>query len=393
MGLFRRFKGDPKTAFANMVLADLRDRGVSECSYVEDDFAVAYKRSDGGGGHIYLQNTFADCDGADDDYIRQRIANLVQAVAFPPERPSSWAEAQPNLRGVIRNATFGLGAPDTAKTILSRPWQPFLSEMAVIDTPTAMSYVTEDDLVTWEVSKEEVFAAARANLAERRPSAPAERQIMRFVDTGDSYFVSMLLVEGWLASFALTPQDRPVAFITDTSSLVVVPGATTITPLLEMAEEEYSQAGRSISPQAYTVDADGRVVPYPELAGRDDAVKVHRAATILAGNEYATQKHWLDQRHEAQSVDVFTASCTVMQREDNSLFSYTTWPDGVDTLLPRADFVAMAAEEASFFVEWPMLTEFVSLEPERGLYPVRYRVRQWPDAETVAALRSRAVSP
>src|SRR5262249_16816604 len=150
-------------------------------------------------------------------------------------------------------------------------------------------------LETWGVDAERVFAKARANLAEiaALPDSPAPDGpvLMRFVESGDAYFVSRLLVYGWLASLASRVGGRPVAFVPDQNTLVVTddrPDA--LGPVFELAEKEYGEAVRGISPQAYTVDDAGEVVPYDAPRGHPLAAQVHRAEAILAANEYANQQ-------------------------------------------------------------------------------------------------------
>lgn len=122
----------------------------------------------------------------------------------------------------------------------------------------------------------------------------------------------------------------------------------------------------------------------------------HRGEAILAQAEYAAQKDWLDARHEKHAVDVHVASLMLMGRPDGSVFTVTTWTDGVDTLLPRADLVGFATADGRtepFFVPWPVVVEETGLVPAAGTAPQRYSVTAWPAEPVLARLRERAVTP
>lgn len=77
-------------------------------------------------------------------------------------------------------------------------------------------------------------------------------------------------------------------------------------------------------------------------------------------------------------------------KPNRGLFSFfCTWSKGVDTLLPQADTAMFCAsqDEAIGPVPW---TEVVAraghLLKDPGLYPKRYRVRDFPDAATLGDL-------
>jgi hypothetical protein len=395
MSILSRFAGDPKARFAKQVLAEVNRCGVEEAWVDQAEFAIGYRRSSGDEpGWVFLSNVYAESQGLDRGAVRHNIERLVQTVLNAPELPQTWAAARVCLRPVIRGATFGLGAGE--HTLLSRPLLPFLSEMVVIDTPVSMAYVLDRHLAEWAVTPEEVFAAARHNLAALTgppdQGARDDPRLIRFVDDGDGYFVSRLLVPGWLASFATPFGGRPVAFMPANNHLLIATtGSEALPGLLELAEKEFNEEPRSISPKAYTVDVTGQLIEYP--AELEHTKQLHRSATILAASEYGTQKHRLEQRFEKSGVDIFVASFAVMQRPDESLFSVATWGCGVDTLLPRADYVAFADDHDRFFAEWETVESMVELPVAEGFHPPRHRVTSWPEQSIVDALKRRAVTP
>jgi hypothetical protein len=244
-----------------------------------------------------------------------------------------------------------------------------------------------------------VFAAARENLAGRAAlisGTPGDggRAVLRFVDDGNGYFTSMLVLDGFLAGFADRVGGRPVAFIADKDSLLVTVDLPDALPkLFELVEEQFREAVRSISPVGYTVDDAGRVVPYQGPAGSAVARSAHRAEVLLASSEYAGQKEALEARFEAEENDVFVGSVLVAQRPDESVFSVAVWGFDVDTLLPEADFVAFQADHEQLTVPFAVAVAEASLVPEPDYVPTRYRVTSWPPEPVMSRLRAQSISP
>lgn len=377
--------------FTEQVLAGLRQAGVHNVRVDRENFALHTIEPDGEpGGVLNLGPTFAECQQAPAE-TPARIAKLIAIVTSASESFDTWASARERLRPVLRAATYGLD-PDMEFEQLSRPALPFLQERVVIDLPTSMQYVTPSRLADWGVSADEVFAAARANLAATAPwdFPPGDDGpvILNFVDEdGDLYLSSLPLLDGWLAATAPAVGGRPVAFMAEHSSLLVVSDGDQLAHVLELIEKDYREAPRSLSPMAYTVDDSGAVVPYPVLAGHPAQAAVRRAATMLAATEYNSQKDWLDERHEAEMVDIFTASLMVNEAHE----TVAVWGQDVDTLLPRADRVAFVGDtQEPILVPWETVTQLVPLSPEPEFDPPRYRVRSWPSADVMQQLLARA---
>jgi hypothetical protein len=406
MGLLRRLRATPEDRFASEVLDAVRASGaVAKAWYAPEQFAIGWRRSPhDNDGWIYLSNTFRETAGMDrrerGDIIRRLVATMVSAG---PE-DLTWDEVRPRLRPVLRGITFGLGVPDGAMPPLARPAMPYLAEMVVIDLPDSMAYVTAARLDDWGVVASDVFDAARENLADladRATAADADHgaTMVRFIDDGDTYCTSMLLVDGFLARMCERTGGRAVAFVPDRNSMLVVPDdANALLTLLPMVEEEYVESVRSVSPVAYTVDDAGAVIPYPVEGSGPLAARLHRAEAILAATEYAAQKDMLDARHDKAGVDVFVGSLIAGARQDESLFTVAVWTDGIDTLLPEADFVGFVADGSApgadmFTVPWLAVANEMDLVPADGLHPTRYRVTAWPAPEVIDRLRARAVEP
>jgi hypothetical protein len=400
MGLLSRLRGTPEDRFAAEVLDAVKATGaVAKAWYAPETFAIGWRRNaQDNDGWIYLSNTFRETAEMDRRERADQVRRLVAGMIATGTVGDSWEECRPLLRPVLRTATFGLGAPGHTARPLSRPALPFLNEFVVIDMPDSMAYVSAARLDDWSVTASEVFEAARANLADL-----AERALtacskdgptsVRFVDDGDAYYTSMLLVDGFLAGMSARVGGRPVAFVPDRNTLLVVPDQPDmVADLLKMAEEEFGRSVRSISPMAYTVDDAGTVVPYSGEGSGPLAARLRRAEAILATTEYATQKEAIEAQHEKEGIDIHVAALVAVARDaDDSLFTLAVWSDGVETLLPQAEFIGFTDGGQPWLVPWGVVAAEVHLMPADDLHPERYRVSAWPAPEVVDRLRARAI--
>jgi hypothetical protein len=409
MGLFGR-SSSPREKFAQEVLdAVVATRQVESVRYDEAEFAIVYRRrgEDAESGQIFLHNIFRETADLGRRERAQRIKNLVAIVVGSRSAADTWNEAGPKLRPVVRGVSFGLGVPgattvDSPIRLVSRPALPYLVELAVVDEPTSMAYVTHGRLGEWGVTEDQVFATARQNLVEgsghvEGPPSDGGPVLLRFIDTGDAYTTSMLLIDGFLSGLANRVGGRPVAFMPHKDTLIVTSDApAALRAIYGLVEQEFREATRSLSPAGYTVDDAGAVIPYQAPPGSELAPVVHRAEVILAAAEYGGQKEALDAQHERDELDIYVDSLLVVQRPDDSLFSVAVWGDGVDTLMPEADFVAFQPGDGpgeALTVPFDIVVREASLLPEPGYTPVRYRVTAWPREPVMQRLRAQAVTP
>jgi hypothetical protein len=393
VGIFdrlRRRSGPDR--FAREVLDALRAAGISDAHYDRRQFAVEYRRGPTTeSAWLYLHNLYAECQ-REPNSRDARIRRFVTTFTRLPEVPERWESARDRLRPVLRSATFARGGEAGRPAALRRPAFPFLDEMVVVDQPTSMAYVSEVTCAEWGVSAEEAFATARANLAATAGLPPAEhpggRVMLRFIDDGDAYWVSHILLDGWLAGLADHVGGNPVAFMPDVRSLVVVDAdPEPLAELYELVERHFAESPRPLSPVGYTIDQTGRVVPLAVAAGHPAAAAADRATRMLAATEYGAQQNIL--RGE---VDDYVASYAVFGTAEGTTFSVAAWTRGMHVLLPKVDFVAFNVTAASaFFVPWDVVMEADVLTELPEYRPARYRGEVWPAPAAFGYLRERAV--
>jgi hypothetical protein len=381
--------------FARHVLAAAEDYGLAGVWYDPAQYAIAYRRL--AGEHpawVGLEQPFTDFGASTGALRRRQIQQLVISMVNAPALPQTWAEAKALLRPVVQSTSFALTTPAGGPTMMTRPALPHLSQYVVLEMPTGGVYVTHEQVTGWGAADTDVFAQAWANLAATTPVhmqlSPSGRRPLRFVDPTDPYFAARLLLPGRLAALAAWVSSRPVAFMPDRSTIILSPdNPDSLARVYEVAGEEYAEATYPLSPQGYTLDEKGAILPYQAPAGHPVATKVRGAAALLSATEYGTQARLLADRPDLTGPDAVLGSVNVVRAPDQSVRTVTTWSGDHRELLPTAEYLMVRgpAEQEVVVVPWRVATETLDLVPLDGLKPPRFRVRNHPTEETWEKLR------
>jgi hypothetical protein len=293
---------------------------------------------------------------------RRRVDQFVAGFLRTPGLPDDWDHACPLLRPVLRGGT-PLAADITAP--LRRPALPYLAEFVVVDQPETMTYVSADQLKAWDVSAGEVFAAARNNLSGAVLRGVAhEPTVVQFVDDGDAYWTSHLLLDGWLGRLAEQVGGVPVAFAPERGTLLVAAdGSEHLPGLFAQAEAVYASSPRAITPMAYVSDARGHTVAYSAPEGHPLRRCVQRAEGLLATTEYARQ---------AGALTGNVAELRVVGSEADGWRTRAVWDRDEPALLPSADEVLVGDR----LIPWQQLAP--DLVPVPDLDPPRWQATAWP---------------
>ena len=388
-------RGDsPQDRFAAEILELFRaDSRVEDAWYDREQFAISARTSNNAPILAHLEQLYQQWGMADAVSRAAALEQFVASAVAPPTLPETWDVAGPLVRPALRGISAALPPePEPESGALWRHAFPYLAETVVLDLP-GHPQVSIAQLDRWGVSAETVLTGARRNLAARvirpQPGAPGAR-VLRLVDDGGMHCVAQVMLDGWLAGFGWQLGGRPVAFAPDRATLLIAPEEPgLLASLFEMAEEEYGQSARPISPMAYTVTDAGRVLPYPAPPGHPLHAAVGRAERVLAAAEYGKQKRWLEDAgspHRAGSV-------MLSGRADATIFSVATLAKNSATLLPQADYVAVTADDDMFFVSWQSAEQILGLKPEPHLEPPRFLADVWLAEGSQDALRAAAVNP
>ena len=388
MGIAERLFGSARDRFGKEVAARVRGlESVVRAEYDAEKFQVVYQGSHASEPAVVnLETVFRETQGAPAAARRAAIGRLADVAALPPT-PENWADVQAAVRPVLRPVPA-----DPKFDIVSRPAARYLAEMLVIDTPSAMRYAGHADLRRWGVSAEEAFDAAHRNMARtvtnsldeaRRREGTAEPT--RLTDNGDAYLTSLPLVRGWLATMQRIAGARPLAFPVSNNSLLIAyetDDAEALPKAFEVAEREWREAARPISPAALTVDDDGDVVLYQPAKDHPAHAAVKHAQILLAMDAYGPQTEYL--RGVAGPGDPFPAALKGFRGPGGTETTAASWADAEASLLPEAALVAFPKRnEEMLMIQWAVVAEQAGLTPAEGYHPPRDRVGGWPAADVM----------
>lgn len=397
-------EGGTPDQFAALVLQQLTELGEQNATYNSGEFCIELDN----GFNVYLKKLHEETLRLPEAERATHIGQVAAALRSRAAGPQSWAEVRPLLRPILRPYSYSLEAPVGAKP-LARPAFPFLQEMVAIDMPEFRTVVYPETMQDWDVTVDEIFAVAHANLAALvDPHESDGKAVRRYSDEdGSRYFSSWPLVPGWLAGFrARYGHRRPVAFMPDVDTLFVVPD---VPDLLEQiyprVEQQYRAAAHPVSPQGYTLDDNDRVVPFDQAGPHEQLAAAQRARSGLAVQEYGAQGQWLNELIDDDPVEALEPFGIETAFVNSVMYvpsvqgpcTVTVWGQGLLSLLPETDYIMFIAEvdgqkDTLFEVPFAEVVKIVELTPIPGLLPIRYDVRTWPTSEQLVRLGAAAVT-
>ena len=351
MGLLRRIA---RARLAGQVIKRLRRAGLHDVRYDARGFQVRFT---GDGDDVPTILELAPLLATRGRRRRDQVDRYVAGLLLRPDVPHTWADARPLLRPVLRGCTPG--------TPLRRPVLPFLSEFVVVDQPDTMAYVAKEQLAAWGVVADEVFAAARANLsAAVLRGVATEPVVVQFMDDGDAYWTSHLLLEHWLERLAGQVGGVPVAFAPERGTLLVTAdGSDHLGGLFARAEEIFTTSARPITPMAYASDDQGCTQPYAAPPGHPLHAVVRRAECLLAVREYTRQAEAL--RDVEPRPDAAVAELRLVGSAEEGWRTRAIWEHDGPVLLPAADEVLVGDRIRPWAEVAPRLTVAAGFDPIR----------------------------
>ena len=357
------------------------------------DFGLRIAAPDGTALTLNLHNLYAEVQGVDAEEREGRIQTMVMAMAQGP-RPTTWADAAPRLLPAVRAASWS--AAEAQAQLVREPLVPFVKELCAIDSPCGMTYVTSDDLSAWGVSGRDAMARALENLSAQS-LVVGHRGSTATVLGPDGYASSWLVAPTALEPVVASLGGSVVAVAPHRDHLVLVDStdAAATVEVLEEALEQYRSSPRQLSPVPYVVDGNG-ISPWTPPSGHPAGPAAADAARFLAGVEYSHQRNVLEELFARTATDVFVSECTVMARDDGSLWTCALWVEEVtDGLIPAADILILTpAGEAGerIAIGWADVLRVAGDNLERtGYDPPLWRHHGWPDPQTTNALRDMAL--
>lgn len=400
MDFLDRLLGRPTLdSLIRQVSHQLRSQGLEVAEVLPNQKEIVARRQ-GDPIRIYLGNLFHD-------YARARRADragtiagfLSGVVGDDAKSPTNYAQAKPLLLPVVRSSgaigvamTAGLRAPDGAAmpAIVHRHLVADLEVSLVVDRPRSMAYVNAENLKAWSVSFDQAFEDALQNLRGLREHGgwaeihPGLWQGM----WGDTYESSRLLLPDLIHRLGVSD---PVAMVPFRDVLLVTSGgnAQGLKQLVEMAAGSADRNTRWVSFELLKLNG----TLWESFAPPDHSATVRDLSKRNLADAYASQKQILDAHFQERGVDIFVASHSLAHKVGEGLSSYAVWSEGVDTLMPEADMVAFYRPDhkgsGQLILPWAVAQEHFGPFFEPTDYtPTRYRLRGFPQAQALEAVRS-----
>jgi hypothetical protein len=402
MNSFEKFGQPPgKDRFARLVTDAIRRAGEKdEIAYDREEFRLT---AEGEGRHIFnLENAYREYCAAAPGARQGVLRNFVRSwFAHQKGFPEKYEDVHPDLLPVVRGRRYyevtKLQLQADGMKDAGCPYRPLGEHLAVglgYDLPESILQVRQDTLDGWGVTFDQALAAACENLRGLSGDGLGrEAPGLWRSPWHDNHDAARLMLLDLVRAPAV--RGDPVAMVPNRDTLLVT-GSGDEKGLAAMASlaERASEHPRFLTAVAVRLEGDAWV-PYLPPAGHPSHTRFKLLFAKSVGRDYADQKQALDALHEKAGEDVFVASCTVMQKkETGEVRSYCVWSEGIVSLLPRTDDVAFfqtgGKDEGAVaaIVPWERVRAVVGhLMEADDVYPVRYRVREFPTGEQLAALR------
>lgn len=375
MALFDFFKGgSDQDRFAKAVMARLKAGGLG-AKAIYDPAANTLKI--GEDTTIYLQNgllAWARGDAAE----RERTVAATAGVVLNRQEDLTFEQAAPRLLPAIRNRLH-LDPLLAGPPVAFRPFVGPLSVIVVIDSEHGMALVSEAQLAEWSTSFDAALAIATENLRAISPSRfERQQEGFWFSRYGDYHDVARLLLPEVFSQIGV---DGDPVVIAAERSAVAVAGSHDLPALKAMAsfiEDELMGLDRPIAYTPLVLSGGAWALFFPEGDDLQGVARLHKHQALW---DYAEQKGALDEQLAAAGEDIFVASLQGSRaKEGETLDTFAAWTHGVDTLLPRADYVALVGPDRSArFRAWDDVARIFDLAAARtDHYPERYRLKDLP---------------
>lgn len=258
----------------------------------------------------------------------------------------------------------------------------------VYDLPDQMASVSKEQLEKWGVTYYEALEIARENL-EQEPFTFAKIGDGCYASaTGDSYDSCRLLLPSLIEKFEV--KGDLIALVPSRDSLIVAGSEDeqSLQIMLDLGKKELETNPRPMVPIPLRYDGDDWLDWLPPKNHRLAGPFQELAVSYLI-QEYGEQQQLLNQVHEKGGIDVFVATYNAVQKDDGTIYSYGTWGNGFESLLPKTDWITFVRDDGDVPANapWSKVQEIVGhLLSPTDHYPERFHVKAFPSDEELAAL-------
>jgi hypothetical protein len=352
-----------------------------------------------GGSELSLQNMFLEY-ASNPSSARSGLIRKYAALAYAHTReiPDLWIQAAcdiiPTIRSRFVESTVAARcrAEGTSLDALEFPFAGDLRIRLMYDFGDYMGYVKAAKLQTWGQPRHAVLERATANLGQMQ--TPTWNEVTPGVfklSSPGSFEESLIQLDSvvrmlpFAADAALMPCNRGILLAADSRSVDAVESM-----LLE-AEKALDSPWPMSSTMCRRTSDGWTEFQAPERC----ANLAHGLAVRHLAEFYSAQKAVLDEVNETRGRDLYVAEYSVV-RIDDIWQSYCVWSEGVPSLLPVPDWVAILPEgddSEHIRVPWKDVVEICGarMAATEDELP-RFEVHSFPDAAEWAALQARSLT-
>jgi len=352
-----------------------------------------------------------DLANAYDEYVtailsrREAVLGNWSRVWLSGQRlmPPAYSDARHDVLPIVRQRSYYSG-----ERIEALPYCLLGEHHAVnlvYDWPEMMVDIPADVLDAWEGSFDEVLSVAIDNL--RRLSFPPQFAQHRggfYVSYyNDDYDLSRLLLP---EVFAALPCDGDPVVLAASRSTLLVCGVNNVSGLTAMANLALAIADKPRFRSGIPLRlADGSWQTYAPLADHPAASAFRWLRNWSLARDYAQQEGALMKFNPDIAEGPHVAEFFQMEEpRSGEEFSVSVWADGQVALLPKTDYIAfmkrnsddrtMTHDAASqragrIVVPWDSAVRVIGHMKPLDMYPLRYLVEEFPNAEQLAVLESK----
>ncbi|MGY8767039.1 MAG: DUF1444 family protein [Pirellulales bacterium] len=396
MGLFDYFfKPSTQSSFAELLIQRLQDAGeTKEIVFDEESFQLRFLDEGEESGLVNLCNLYAEYNQLEDSESEQFFSRVTKALlSYQKEVPEEYEDAKPDIRPVVRSRAYfellRLEQQYRGADPLELPYIEIgnhLLAAPVYDLPESLRTLDAESLRDWNISLYEVMEAAQANLEEVECVVTVIEDCVYLYASGDSYDASRLMLTDRLTEMEF--EGKPVAMLPNRDSLILT-GSDDLKGLqimLDLAEGTFNNP-RPISGTPLCFQ-EGHWETWMPAADHPYYARFLQLHHQSVSGEYHEQKSMLDQVFEEEEIDLFVASYFVISREESDqMISYAVWSQGIESLLPQADYIFFIDDTDAPIVAsatWEKAREIVGpLLKDIDTYPPRFQVDQFPTPEQI----------
>jgi hypothetical protein len=388
MNIIEWFNFQPKIAdFAALVLKAFVAEGLDGWSYDEPGIALRH-----GSQVMNLANVFQRYVDTPRMARKAVVAQCVEvALHLGRSVPASWSDAKDRIFPVLRSryefSSIQAEHRDEPHSLPDMHTWNFCGDLHIrlaYDFGSGTATVGQNDIAAWNIATDTILDCARKNLSTL--PAPTWQHIGAGVYqlvSSVAYEESMMLIDSVVSSLAfgnsavLVACNRGGLLAADRNS------HASIAAMLVEARRRLIERPWPLSSTLCT-RINGQ---WQEFVGSGEVAALQRSLHAVSMTQiYAGQKDSLDRSLERVGEDIFVATCGVVEF-DRALLTWCTWVEGINSLLPKTDYIAFSRREGagtttSILAAWDDVTEIVEKYLEKTEEdPPRFFVNRFPSEE------------